>query len=290
MKTPPARLAPAVIAGLLLSCELSGEPQRVGDETWLALFNGRDLVDWIVKIRGYPAGENFAETFRVRDGLLSVAYDGYDSFGERFGHIFYKDAFSHYRLRVEYRFVGEPASGTPEWAFRNSGVMFHAQPPWTMSPEQDFPISLEFQFLGGLGNGRQRPTGNLCTPGTHVVIDGQFNDTHCIDSSSRTFDGDQWVMAELLVLGDERIVHYINGEAVIEYAGPTTGGGVVSGHRPELKPEGEPLRHGYIALQSEGHPIQFRRVELLDLEGCTDPQALNYRSYYVAADRDRCRY
>jgi len=260
------------------------------EEEWVSLFNGRDLDDWIVKIRRHPVGVNYANTFRIEDGLFTVSYDGYDEFNEQFGHIFYKDPFSHYRLRVEYRFVGDQAPNAPEWALRNSGVMVHSQDPATMPPDQDFPISLEVQFLGGLSDGNARPTGNMCSPGTNIEYQGKFTETHCIDSTSPTFDGDQWVLAEALVLGDEKIVHFINGEAVIEYENTTFGGGVVSGHRPEMKPDGEPLGEGYISLQSEGHPIQFRRVELLNLKGCMDPQTRNYKSYFVADDSASCRY
>ena len=274
----------------LLLMPLDGRSEPSDEEEWLALFNGRDLDDWVVKIRDYSAGENFANTFRVEDGLLTVSYDGYDEFNDRFGHIFYKQPYSHYRMRVEYRFIGEPLQGAPEWAHRNSGAMLHSQAPESMPPGQDFPISLEMQFLGGLSDGEERPTGNLCTPGTHVEYQGQFEEEHCLNSTSPTLDGDQWVRAEALVLGDEKIVHYINGEAVIEYAQPTFGGGVVSGHRPEMKPDGESLGEGYISLQSEGHAIQFRRVELLDLKGCMDRRASNYKAYFALDDPASCSY
>jgi hypothetical protein len=266
-------------------------PVSAQDESdWIALFNGRNLDGWTPKIKGHPVGENYRDTFRVVDGLMTVSYDGYADFAEQFGHIFYKDPFSHHRLRVEYRFIGEQAPNAPEWAIRNSGAMVHSQAPETMPLDQDFPISIEVQFLGGLSDGNERPTGNMCSPGTHIVYRGEFNDTHCLNSSSPTFDGDQWVVSETLVLGDERVVHYVNGEPVIEYGGITTGGGVVSGHDPALKPEGAPRSEGYIALQSEGHPIQFRRVELLNLKGCMDPRATNYRSYLVASEPSSCTY
>ena len=239
--------------------------EQVGDEDWRVLFNGRDLAGWIVKIRGFEAGNNYADTFRVTDGLLTVAYDGYDVFGDRFGHLFFAQPFSHYRLRIEYRFVGAQAPNAPSWATRNSGVMVHSQPPATMARDQDFPISIEVQFLGGLGDGRPRPTGNLCSPGTRVVYDGQPDASHCIQAAAPTIDGDRWVTADVLVQGDGRIVHYIDGAPVIEYEDVTYGGGNVNGHRPEDKPDGQPLAAGFIALQSESHPIQFRRVELLDL-------------------------
>jgi len=257
---------------------------------WMQLFNGRDLDGWIPKIRGYAAGENFADTFRVNGGVLEVSYEGYGDFAERFGHLFYAMPFSHYRLRLEYRFVGRQAPNAPEWALRNSGVMLHSQAPASMRIGQDFPISVEVQFLGGRGDGSARPTGNVCTPGTHIVYAGKFTDTHCIDSASPTFDGDQWVSSETLVLGAQQVVHFINGQRVLEYTGITTGGGVVSDFDPALKPEGRALASGFIALQSEGHPVQFRRIELLNLKGCMDTAAVNYRSYFVASDPEQCRY
>lgn len=286
-----ARLIPgtgALAAFVFLAA--CAQPSSNDSEEWIELFNGNDLDDWVVKIRGYPVGENFANTFRVEDGLMTVGFDGYGEYGDRFGHIFYKDPFSHYRILVEYRFVGEQAAGAPEWARRNSGVMVHSQIPYSMPHIQDFPISVEVQFLGGLGDGQPRPTANMCSPGTDVVYQGKVAEEHCIDSSSPTFDGDQWVTVEALVLGSERIMHYVNGDPVIEYEDVTFGGGVVSGHRPDMKPDGKPLAAGYIALQAESHPIQFRRVALLNLKGCMDPEADNFRSYFVEPDARSCRY
>lgn len=233
---------------------------------WQILFNGLDLTGWTPKIRGRPLGDNYANTFRVTDGALAVSYDGYRSFEERFGHLFYERPFSHYRLRIEYRFVGVQAPGAPAWAARNSGVMVHSQPPESMTRDQDFPISLEVQFLGGLGDGQPRPTANLCSPGTRVLYRNEPDSSHCIQAAAPTIDGDVWVTADVLVQGGERIVHYIDGLPVIEYGGTTYGGANVNGHDPAAKPDGEPLTTGFIALQSESHPIEFRRVELLDLE------------------------
>lgn len=278
---------PAILCAAVLA------PTALADshaEDWIELFNGEDLTGWVAKIRGYPVGENFANTFRVENGSITVNYEGYDEFANRFGHLFYRQAFSHYRLRIDYRFIGDQASGGEPWARRNSGVMLHAQDPATMPPQQDFPISLEAQFLGGLGDGTARPTANLCTPGTHVEYAGRFTSTHCIESASATFDGDQWVTVEVLVLGGDRIVHYVNGAAVIDYTAPTLGGGNVSGHRPDMKPEGKPLTSGFIALQSESHPLEIRRVALLNLRGCTNPEAKNFKPYFVAPDPESCRF
>lgn len=241
--------------------------EQVGAHEWQSLFNGRDLTGWTPKISQHALGDNFANTFRVQDGVLTVAYDGYESFDEQFGHLFFAQPFSHYRLRIEYRFVGAQAPNAPGWAARNSGVMIHSQPPATMLRDQDFPISLEVQFLGGLSDGKPRPTGNLCSPGTRVVYGGEPDASHCIQAAAPTIDGDGWVTADVLVEGAERIVHYIDGAPVIEYGRVSYGGGNVTGHDPRAKPDGTPLASGYIALQSESHPIQFRRVELLNLEG-----------------------
>jgi hypothetical protein len=260
-----------------------------GQKEWLPLFNGKDLRDWAVKITGYDLNHNFANTFRVENGLLKVSYDGYDQFNGRFGHIFYKQKFSHYVIAVEYRFTGSQAAGGPAWALRNSGIMVHCQDPKTMLKDQDFPISIEVQLLGGTGSG-PRSTANLCTPGTNVVMDGQLITRHCTSSSSKTYDGDQWVRVEAEVLGDEAIRHRVNGELVLGYEKPQIGGGQVNHFDPAVKKDGAPLTEGYISLQSESHPIEFRKVELLNLAGCMDPKAANYKSYYVKAENSSCRY
>lgn len=259
------------------------------EEEWITLFNGRDLNDWIVKITGYEAGDNFADTYRVEDGLLTVSYDGYDVFGNRYGNIFYKEPFSHYRITLEYRFVGDQVAEGPGWALRNSGIMVHSQSPQSMLVDQDFPISIEVQLLGGTGTG-ERTTANLCTPGTHVVMNGQLEERHCINSTSETFHGDQWVQAEVLVLGDSLIRHYVSGTPVLEYTSPQIGGGNVDPVDPAVKQDGKLLSEGYIALQSESHPVQFRNVRLLNLKGCMDPEAKNHKTYYVAHDEASCQY
>ena len=258
-------------------------------EEWEVLFNGRDLEGWHVKIREHEVGVNYKNTFRVVDGKMVVSYDGYDDFNERFGHIFYEKEYSWYRIVVEYRFVGEQATNGPGWAFRNSGIMVHGQPFETMKKDQDFPISVEVQLLGGNGKD-ERHTANLCTPGTHVVYQGELLTQHCISSSSKTYHGDQWVTAEVLVLGDSLIRHFVNGEQVLEYENPQIGGGVVSGHDEKVKPDGQLITGGSISLQSESHPVEFRKVELLDLEGCMDPKARNYKSYYLKENNTLCEY
>jgi len=231
---------------------------------WVNLFNGKDLTGWTPKIKGYELGNNFGDTFRVENGVMKVVYDQYKQFDRKYGHIFYKDKFSHYRLRVEYRFVGEQCPGGEGWATRNSGVMLHCQAPETIEKDQDFPVSIEVQFLGGLGKG-SRTTGNLCTPGTHVVMKGELIKRHCTNSNSQTYDGEQWVTAEVEVHGDKTITHYINGEPVLTYEKPQLAEGDATA-RPLIKAGQTLIHEGYISLQSESHPIEFRKVEILVLK------------------------
>lgn len=236
-------------------------------EDWIQLFNGKDLEGWIPKIRYHPLGDNYAETFRVEEGLLKVRYDKdkYEQFDERFGHLFFERPFSHYRLRVEYRFVGEQAPGGPGWALRNSGLMLHGEDPKLMRLDQDFPTSIEVQLLGGDGR-EERQTANLCTPGTNVVIDGELFLTHCTRSSSKTYHGDQWVTVEVEMRGAGDVKHIIDGEVVLSYTAPQLD--ERDGHAKILAEQqgGLLIEGGYISLQSESHPIDFRKVEILELE------------------------
>jgi len=258
---------------------------------WIPLFNGRNLDGWDVKITGYGLNENFGNTFRVENGLLKTAYDQYGGqFNNRFGHLFHRRKVSHYVVAAEYRFVGEQAPGAPAWALRNSGIMVHSQAAASMGKDQDFPISIEVQLLGGAAAGPERQTANVCTPGTHVEMNGALVTTHCINSTSKTYRGDQWVRVEVEVLGDSQITHRVEGQSVLSYQKPQIGGGSVSNFDPAVKKDGQLLNEGYISLQSESHPIEFRKVELLNLVGCTDPKAANFKTYYVKADRAACRY
>lgn len=255
------------ICGLWMACSPATEKQEEEidiKDGWRSLFNGEDMDNWRIKISKHELDENYANTFRVEDGLLKVRYDGYEAFDRQYGHIFYDESFSHYLYRVEYRFVGEQAPEGEGWALRNSGVMLHGQDPETMTKDQDFPISIEGQLLGGDGE-NPRTTSNLCTPGTNVVMDNELFTPHCINSTSKTYHGEQWVTADFLVLGDSIIHHILEGDTVLTYYQPQMGGGNVSNHNPEVKKDGQLISEGFISLQSESHPIDFKRVEIFDL-------------------------
>jgi hypothetical protein len=230
---------------------------------WVPLFNGKDLEGWKVKITGYELGDNFGDTFRVEDGVLKVCYDKYDNFGGRFGHLFYHQPFSNYVLRVEYRFVGDQAPGGPGWAFRNSGIMMHGQTPESMEKDQSFPVSVEIQLLGGRGTG-ERSTGNVCTPGTHIVMNGELVTRHCISSSSKTYHGDQWVTMEVEVHGNKLVKNIIDGQTVFEFTNPQLDEKDANA-RKLIKDGDKMLSGGSISLQAESHPLEFRKVEIRKL-------------------------
>jgi len=232
-------------------------------EKWVSIFNGENLEGWTMKITSYPLGENFGNTFRVEDGILSIRYDGYgDDLNDRFGTLYYNKKLSDYRLRAEYRFVGETAPGAPKWGYRDSGIQFHGQPPETQKLNQAFPICLEYNLHGGNGTD-DRPVGAACAYGIFFEIDREKNATNCIQPIvKRTFHGDQWVTLELDIK-DGQITHYVNGEKIISYANPE--------YDPEnetaktLMKDGETaVKGGYISLQSNSHPIDFRKIELME--------------------------
>jgi uncharacterized Zn ribbon protein len=247
-----------VLAIATISCSA----QKKGK--WQQLFNGKNLDGWTPKISKHEVGENWGNTFRVEDGKMVVRYDQYKEFDEQFGHIFYKTPYSYYLIAVEYRFVGKQCTGGPGWAYKNSGIMIHSPAPSTMLRDQDFPISIEVQLLGGDSTG-ERTTCNLCTPGTNVEMDGKLFTPHCINSTSKTFRNEEWVRAEVLVLGDSVVKHIANGDTVLVYQKPQVGGGAVSNFDPAYKKDGQLLKSGYISLQSESHPVEFRKVEIMDL-------------------------
>lgn len=255
---------------LLILCSLAGMGASACEPAapeWTELFNGRDLAGWVPKIRGEPMGQDSRNTFRVEDGFLTVGYDAYDTiagFQDAFGHLFHEAPHGAYELLVEYRFGGSQVAGGPDWARSNSGVMFHAQAPETMGLDQDFPVSLELQFLGA-APGEVRTTAALCTPGTHVDIDGEQVTRHCVEAAAPSILDGNWVLATLIAGADGSVRHVLDGDTVLAYERPVVGGGEANDLTDRAPDPGTELRSGYIALQSESHPIQFRRVAIRPL-------------------------
>lgn len=253
-------LAPTATSGEELSTARS-------PSEWISLFNGKDLSGWTVKITGHPLGKNFADTFRVEEGILKVSYDDYKQFDKQYGHLYTNIPYAKYRLRMEYRFTGKMMPDAPKYVNLNSGLMIHSQSPQSLELDQHFPVSLEFQFLADEGNGK-RATGNVCTPGTNLEIDGKLITQHIVKSSAPTFPAHEWVAIEIEVQGNEYVIHRVNGQEVLRY------------ERPQIDPAGRvesadkllqagaltQLSFGFIALQAEGQPVWFRNIELQPLE------------------------
>ncbi len=246
----------AVCQGQVIADESSAAEQKAvatdPSGKWIQLFNGKDLEGWTPKFNTREVGENYKDTFRVEDGILKVSYENWDVFKKEFGHLFYKDAFSHYRLRAEYRFVGQQVAGGGGWAIRNNGLMIHGQTPDSMEVEQKFPNSIEVQLLGGNGK-KERSNLNLCTPGTQVEMGGKLIEKHCISSNGPTFHGDDWVSVEIEVRGSDVVKHIVGGKVVMEY------------NHPQLD-DGTLLESGTISIQAESHPTEFRKIELMVLK------------------------
>lgn len=231
-------------------------------EKWISIFNGKDLDNWIPKIAGYKPGENFGNTFRVQDGILSTRYDQYDSFSNKFGALYYNKKITNYRLKVEYRFVGNTTPGAPSWGYRDGGIQYHSQSPYSVELMQRFPVCLEYNLHGGNGKD-ERPVGEICASGMYVEIDGKRNSSYCTPATvKRTFHGDQWVTAEIDVR-DGRITHFVNGEIILQFENPR----LDSAHAlaKNLIVNGNDIvKDGYISLQSNSHPMDFRKIEIME--------------------------
>lgn len=289
----------------IFSCqsEKKAPIKTVNNEEWISLFNGKDFSNWTIKFTGEDLNENYKETFIVEDSMIRIKYDNYENFNNKFAHIYYNNPFSYYKLKFDYRFTGKQTEGGSHWNVRNSGVMLHSQSAKSNAYNQNFPVSVELQLLGGLDDNKERTTGNVCTPGTAVVMGDTINYNHCIKSNSKTYFGDQWIHAEAIVLGGESMTFIIEQDTVLKFNLPQIGATEPNayykgenwtnwGMNPEdwKNKAGEILTEGYISLQAESHPIDFKNLELLDLCGCTDPKAKNYKSYYVKDKPESCIY
>jgi len=249
-----------------IACAFTLTKKVAGAGDWKVLFNGKNLDGWTPKFFHHETGDNYANTFRVKNGNILVSYDGYTTFNNRYGHLFYKEPYGNFQLKFQYRLTNEWMEDAPTYTYRNSGVMFHSQHPKTILKEQDWPISVEWQILAEEKPGFARPTGNMCSPGTDVFFNNKKDQRHCINSTSKTYLWNEWVSGELIVYGDSLVTHIVNGDTVLQYTKPQIGGAVANGFNPAIKIDGKPLTSGYIALQAEGQGIEFREIKIRRLK------------------------
>ncbi|HPN69983.1 MAG TPA: DUF1080 domain-containing protein [Saprospiraceae bacterium] len=288
------------VATIFFSCKADKVVYDVVAEVWDTIFNGKNLDGWTIKIANEPLGENYKNTFTVDSQMLRISYDEYSKWDDKFGHIFFEKPMSYYKLKFDHRFLGEHLPDAPIWADKNSGIMVHSQSPQSMSFGQQFPISLEMQLLVG-NDTLKNTTGNVCTPGTILHMGDTLRMDHCINSSSITYPLGEWIHGEIEVYGDSLVRHIINGETVLEFTKPKVGGGFLNPNDPWslafitdsttwIQKNDTPLKTGYIALQAESQALDFKNIYLLNLEGCMDSRAKNYKSYYIKHDAGSCVY
>jgi hypothetical protein len=77
----------------------------------IILFNGKDLNNWVFKLKD-PSVDP-AKVFTIRGEVIHIS-------GNPFGYMRTKETYSDYKLHVEWRWLGEAS---------NSGVFVNAQPP-----------------------------------------------------------------------------------------------------------------------------------------------------------------
>jgi hypothetical protein len=239
---------------------------------WESLFDGKTLKGWTTKIVGYPAGQDPLETFRVKNGAIVINYDKYGGdMKARWAHLFYNEPFKAYRLALEYRFVGEEMLPLRRTQF-NSGLLYYSQSPQSMGLDQPYPISIEAQILGYFPvlyrDGGPRMTVSACGLGTSLSYLGTVTQD-CFKSTEPTRPNEQWVLFELEVLPSGLVHHYIDGKLAATYDRAFLD--TYDKRFPSQKfidaQGGNPtLTSGYIALQSEGHSVEFRNIRVMKLD------------------------
>jgi len=234
------------------------------------LFNGRDLTNWYTYLRGRGVDNDPKGVFTVTNGVIHVS-------GEEFGCLTTKEEFSDYRLQVEYRWTGKPNLGPKKTHAPDSGILFHSIGPdggfgniWMLSHEYNLilgasgdiwtvgrkdrpdifvegeagPERLEGKyFIHRKGGEPVRLVGNnrLC----RYDIAPDWTDTYEVRPAENENPVGEWNTAELVCSGD-KATFYFNGRIVNRIT--------------RLSPS-----RGKIQLQSEGCPIEFRRVTLTPL-------------------------
>jgi hypothetical protein len=166
------------------------------------------------------------DVWSVKDGVIYCS-------GVPNGYMRTVEEYGNYKLHLEWRWVAKPA---------NSGVLIHAT-----GPDQLWPKCIECQLMAGSAGDM------VLMNGTGITIDGQDkqnpNERFVIIAKkqhSTEKPAGQWNSYDIVCRADT-ISAYVNGVLQNEGTNATR-------------------TSGWIALQSEGGPIEFRNIylEMLD--------------------------
>lgn len=218
---------------LLVLAACSAEPQA---PVTVHLFNGADLHGWHADIPDADGNPDIAASFSVRDGLLI-------SHGSPQGHLLTDDFYSNYELIVEYRWPGEGG---------NCGVLVHASIPRMLYGM--FPQSIECQMHAGnagdfwcigeniaVENMAERRNGD---PATWTGEEGANRHIRNLTDDSEKPLGEWNTMK--IVCRDKNIDIWVNDDHVMSGFDCTA-------------------TSGSVAIQAEGTPCEFRRIDLTPL-------------------------
>jgi hypothetical protein len=223
-------LSVPVLCAVLAAC--AGGPDA---PTTMSLFNGNDLSGWHADVPEADQNPDVAPSFVAKDGMLV-------SQGKPGGHLITDASFRDYRLVIEYRWPAEPG---------NCGVLVHASTPRRLYGM--FPQSIECQLHNG-------NAGDFWCIGEDIAVPDM--EARRGPKENWGVDGNKARRIENLTDDSEKPVGEWN-TMVIECRGNVIDiwvNGDHVNHGTECTAD-----HGRIAIQAEGVPCEFRKLELTPL-------------------------
>lgn len=223
---------------------------------WVNLFNGKDLTGWVPLIHKSKVGENYMDTFRADsvNKVIRIAYDKYpnQSFDGRIGNLYYNKRLTNYRVRVTYRFIEPQAKNPVSWGRNNSALMIFAVDPYTITGDPQLPPMIELQLLGSPSAGGTTSP-NYCDLGGMSM---QQHSARCGNNGSGKAPNpaNQWTTVEAEV-------HVTGVTKVFQLPDTTNPAQTMSGPRYM----NQAVTGGFVALQSESQPIEFKDILLKEL-------------------------
>lgn len=222
---------------------------------WVKIFNGQDLTGWSPLIHKSAYKQDPYNTFRADpvNHVIKVTYEDYpNGFEDRCGLLYYDKLLTNYRVRVTYRFLEPQAPGPVSWGKNNTGLMIFGIDPAKVTGDPEFPPLIEIQLLGANSTGGNT-TPNMCVPGGMTM---KKSTAECGNNHTGVAPppAAEWVTveAEVHVKGDTKVFQYPNKTTpVITMSGPVY--------------QGKDVVNGYLSLQSESQPLEYKDIELMEL-------------------------